>query len=99
MASKGDELLWKAGAAIAAAIVGTFLNAFALTKMWGWFIVPLGVASIGMAHAWGLTMLISWLTNHSYKTSDDQGLGVLVGKAIIYPLFVLLFGSLAFWMM
>jgi len=43
-------------------ILGTLLRAFVLYKLWGWFIVPLGVASIEMAQAYGISILVSILT-------------------------------------
>lgn len=32
----------------------SFAMAISLYLLWGWFVVPLGIPSIGMLHAWGL---------------------------------------------
>lgn len=37
------------------------LHASVLSALWGWFIVPLGVAPIGIAHAFGLAVLAKYL--------------------------------------
>lgn len=95
---KDDDVIWKGVASIVGVIVGTVLSAWVLTQMWGWFIVPLGVASIGMAHAWGLIILIHWLTDHNAKT-EEMTFGAAMVRILIAPLFVLLFGSVAFWLM
>lgn len=45
---------------------------FILAKLWGWFIVPLGVMQIGIAHAIGLSILISVFTWKNEKTPKDD---------------------------
>jgi hypothetical protein len=45
-------------------------NGFVITQLWNWFIVPLGVISISIAHAIGLSLIIGMLTlriNAEYK--------------------------------
>jgi hypothetical protein len=41
------------------AIPAQILSGFCFTKIWLWFIVPLGVPEIGIAHAIGLMIFIS----------------------------------------
>ena len=98
MIINSGEAFWKVVAAIVAIIFGTVLNAFVLTQMWAWFIVPLGVVAIGMAHAWGLAIIIMWITDHNTQKNDDEFV-VVMARAIIGPLFVLLFGCFAFFLM
>lgn len=38
--------------------LSVYLFAFVLTQMWGWFIVPLGMGPLGLAHAFGLLMTL-----------------------------------------
>lgn len=38
--------------------LAALISAFTLQTMWTWFIVPLGVMSIGYAHAWGVGLLL-----------------------------------------
>lgn len=42
-------------------IVHSIFKAFVVMKLWGWFIVPLGVAPINMWSAMGITLLIGTL--------------------------------------
>ncbi len=34
------------------------LSAFTIYTLWGWFVVPLGVMKIGLAHAYGLSVFV-----------------------------------------
>ena len=63
------------------------LRAFVLVQLWHWFVVPLGVVSIGMAHAYGLAALVSLLNPQKIDKYDEEE-GVLRGaiKATIISL-------------
>lgn len=86
---------------IIAAIVGLFLfaiyNAWVLTILWGWFIVPLGVKGLGIAHAYGFTLVIGLiLSNRGIK--ENKGKDDWVGSIITWlllPLIALFFGWIA----
>ena len=39
------------------------LSAVVLRDLWTWFVVPLGVMSIGFWHAYGISILVSRLTH------------------------------------
>lgn len=62
---------------IIAVIVGLFLfaiyNAWALTILWGWFIVPLGVKALSLAHAYGFTLVTGFiLSTRGVKDHKDK---------------------------
>lgn len=42
--------------------ISATLSAYTLMMLWTWFLVPLGVASIGMIHAYGLSILVKYAT-------------------------------------
>ena len=49
------------------------LKGLVLKILWGWFIVPLGIMEIGIAHALGFSIIITYLTatiskNLEFKT-------------------------------
>jgi len=48
-----------------------FYNAFVLSYLWFWFLVPLGVLPIGMAHGMGIIVLKNLLTA-VYKTDNSE---------------------------
>lgn len=77
-------------------ICSAFLNAFALTKLWGWFIVTtFGLPALGMAQAYGVMLVISFLTYQFIETQSDDPLKSLctsMGFAVMKPLTALLFG-------
>ena len=78
----------------------TALRGFVLHRLWAWFVVPLGVPAIGIAHAVGLAMLVGFLkmSQHDFdQESDDEPLARLIGQSIGYVVvygFVLLAGYL-----
>lgn len=83
---------------IIAAIVGLFLfviyNAWVLTILWSWFIVPLGVKALSIAHACGFTLVTGLiLSNRGVK--ENKGKDDWVSSIITWlllPLVALFFG-------
>lgn len=74
-------------------------SAYVLVIMWEWFVVPLGVQSISMGHAYGLTVLLALASGKAYQTSDEESLLKIAISAALTPLFTLLFGYTAHvWM-
>jgi hypothetical protein len=76
-----------------------FYHAFVLATLWTWFIVPLGVAKIGYAHAYGLSLIPSVILgtrglNIGLKKEEDAKWSEGV-SALIYPAVALLFGYIA----
>ncbi len=80
-------------------VAATLANAFVLMQLWGWFIAPLGVIEIGMAHAWGISALVHMLTDHNCKTDIEGGFWVAIVKTVFAPIVVLLLGYIAFAIM
>lgn len=39
-------------------VLNILLTAFALSTLWGWFVVPIGVNAISMAQAFGLSLIV-----------------------------------------
>lgn len=69
-------------------IVGALSNGFALSYLWLWFVVPLGVKPLGIAHAIGLGAIVRFLT-HQYSSDSPGWSGFFV--ALLSPFIVLLF--------
>ncbi len=40
--------------------------------LWNWFVVPLGLPTIGLAHAIGIDTLITFWTNHDIQKLFDK---------------------------
>ena len=54
-------------------IFGTALNGWALSVLWGWFIVPtFGASKLEIAPAIGLAMVVSFLTA-KFQMQDEGG--------------------------
>ncbi len=58
-------------------------NAYTIVALWRWFVVPFGLPAIGMAHAYGLTVLFEALkpSRHS-SPEEDQKVWVLATMAM-----------------
>lgn len=72
---------------------------FVIYKLWGWFVVPLGVASITIAWALGFSVLVSLLKGTSTSSSNEQGdkgfWEIIISSiitAFLVPAFCLFFG-------
>ena len=74
-------------------------SAYILQTMWGWFIVPLGADQIGMAHAYGLTLVVAAF--YQIKKTDKKetyNVGDVFGaafKSMFYKSMMLGLGYLA----
>jgi hypothetical protein len=72
-----------------------FSWAWVLSIIWTWFMVPLGVGAISVAHAFGLALVAKCFTgNTSQKDSVDDlpWLSQLAMYAVFRPLIVFLLG-------
>jgi len=68
----------------------TILKAFVMTKIWSWFIIPLGFPQIGIWHACGILTIISFI---SLKWRDDDDTEIQMLNKIIY----VIINSLVAW--
>lgn len=76
--------------AIALVVLLAIQQAWAISILWGWFIVPLGVPAIGIAAAVGVSVTVSALRGRR-KGPDDEGWKALA-KAALQPWFCLAVG-------
>jgi hypothetical protein len=77
----------------------TALRGWAIAKLWGWFVVPLGFGEIGIVEAVGLSTLISLLTARYSKEPERPGDTLLqqLAMSAIYGVFISLGSVLAGW--
>jgi hypothetical protein len=78
------------------------LNAFVFTRLWEWFITPLGVITIGMAHAYGIVLLVHFLTHQHGLAKENKGNDALAQATLnmfLIPLFAWGFGAIAHYFM
>lgn len=82
------------------------LRGFVLTQLWHWFLVPLGLREISLAHAYGLSILIALFTSHtasSSKEDQEKGIAYLVFKMVFMgfamPLIMWFFGWVCYCFM
>lgn len=74
-----------------------------LKTLWTWFVVPLGVPSLGLWHAVALAMMVSWLADSSawhasLRNDDDRDalarFWARLKALVVCPLFALAMGAL-----
>lgn len=91
MTTKTEMPDWAAWATVMSGVIvllfGLILfDAFALQIMWGWFVVPLGVPPVGLAHAYGVFLL--WLLFKPIRVREGD-VWKSMGKRIVRTLLVL----------
>jgi hypothetical protein len=62
------------------------LRGWALSLIWLWFMVPLGVPEIGLFHAWGLSLVVGMFTGNGKSEKNEnifEGMGMLVASPLI----------------
>lgn len=93
-----NKLLIAVGAILAFLAIIVLLSlyyAFALYTLWGWFVVPLGIAKISMAHAYGLSLIpTTILGTRGLYAPEDKRKEAAVAAALV-PAIGLLAGWIA----
>jgi hypothetical protein len=79
--------------------VSIVVNGLLLRLFWGWFVVPLGLAPIGIAHALGISVLVAMLTyEYTREPEDGRSTKEVVSsallRAVVRPLVLLAMGSI-----
>lgn len=65
-------------------VVGSLMNGWALSTLWGWFIVPLfDVPSLSITQAIGIAIVASTFRAVNTKQQDDEDIVVLVVKTLV----------------
>lgn len=81
---------------IAGIVIAAILNGWALSIIWGWFVVPLfGLPSLSVPAAIGLALTLNLFVRPEYDEKRYQNsdlaeiTGALIGKGLLGPLVVL----------
>ena len=78
---------------VAVMIVLALFGAFTISTLWAWFVVPLGVKSIGMAHAYGLSVIVSvFMGTRGLGNSDTS---TILVQGVVLNIIALIFGGIA----
>lgn len=75
---------------IISAVLLILAGAGTLMTLWGWFVVPLGVTSITLAHAAGLSLMVSYFAHRNINSEPKGDYFEKLGKA--YGLMVMTIG-------
>ena len=89
---------WKALSALLAAIIACPLRGYVLAKAWGWFLVPVGLRPVGIAQAFGISILFA-LVAPSPSNQKDQSVGEAIAISLLLPLVGWFAASVAHWFM
>ena len=75
-------------------ILSNIWRGYVVSVLWGWFAVPLGLPSVDIAWAIGISLTVGLLTyqynGKNTKTEDD--FGHALAFATIFPAFILMIG-------
>ena len=56
---------------VAALPLAALLDAWVLTKLWGWFLIPLGLPQITIIPAFGIALIVRFLTKDLETARED----------------------------
>lgn len=71
------------------------LGAYVLKTLWWWFVVPLGVPAVGMAHAYGLSTIVALMRYTDWKAVNEGKALLAVARALAVNGMALLVGYIA----
>lgn len=74
------------------------LGGLVIMTLWGWFVVPLGVHSIGLAQAVGLDLLV-FVARHPAISSSGKSTARLASDSIAFYAFVFILAWVAHYAM
>lgn len=74
-------------------VVLALFSAFTISTLWTWFIVPLGVKTVSMAQAYGISIMFSVLCGS--RGLSGQSSGQVLGAGLLLNIFALIFGGIA----
>jgi hypothetical protein len=80
---------------VLASAVSLPLSVAATWLLWGWFMVPLGLPAIGIAHAFGLDVLVSHLVRQNCSEGMFESATEVVAYWLATSLTAITFGFLA----
>lgn len=90
---KSNENTWAAILAGAVIVIGAvvaigaivWMSAVTLTWLWLWFVVPLGVMQLSLAHAFGISGIVYYLTYrpNTNKVDKDEAVKAMTQAAMI----------------
>lgn len=69
-------------------------RAWVMAQLWAWFMVPLGVVSIGMAHTLGLSTLFGMYTYHLTRTEVKNDIAKSFWLMVLVPFIAYFLGIL-----
>ena len=81
---------WKILSVILLIPISVTLRGIAVALLWGWFLTPLGLPTISIPLAIGISLLVGYLTGNYKEDAEDIGEAVL--DAILAPIFVIIVG-------
>lgn len=71
-------------------VISTLLGAYALSTLWGWFIVSkFGLPSLGYAEAIGVNMVVAYMTHQIPLKGEQRATSELLLIGIMKPLIAL----------
>jgi hypothetical protein len=82
--------------AVGLAVGSIVFGGWVMSWLWAWFVVPLGVTQIGVAHAVGLMVVARCLTGFADLTqpSDEEWIAELVARGFAAPAITLGMGAI-----
>lgn len=93
MTDKKTESAGDAVAGLVLTVGSVFLDAWAISLLWGWFVVPLGPPPIGYWHAMWVGLLWSLLSHRAGLAREGEPL-TRAAEAFLAPLFFLAIGAM-----
>lgn len=78
---------------IAMMLISVIVTGWAVSTLWGWFIVPLGVQSLSFAHAYGISVMASvFIGTRGIKDKVELSDWI---KGVMFPILGVFFGFIA----
>lgn len=83
---------------IAIVFLSIALRGVVLSYLWLWFLVPLGLPVIGIMHALGISLIVTFLVTSTGNKHEQYPKKTKAIMGILFPLIVFVFGYVYhFW--
>ncbi|MDE2104888.1 MAG: hypothetical protein KGL39_47060 [Patescibacteria group bacterium] len=77
----------------------SLFNAWALQKMYDWFLLPLGTPALNLWHVWGIMLIIQWFmpiprTDEKWQKNIGRFIGNIIGTLLMLAVGLIIRGHI-----
>lgn len=82
---------------VAVVVIASLMRGWALSVLWGWFLVPLGAPGLNIPTAIGISLVVSFLTHQVHDDAKERTFSERMARVFSAAIFTPLLGVFIGW--